>query len=203
MDNPIMVGPTDSYPLPCERILPDWPCVTERYFEPRFYAPKLTKRVPIECHIGHQCVLFHSNRIGVVTLAHNHPLLTNDSPVEKLDFQVKDNTNRLDNKVSGKWKKGGQRVDQNSQLCIATCKDGTSYAIFACMRGTLIEINEKLFTDPNILRQKPWSEGYIAIIFPLVKSFKTEKESLMSWTDYKKFLDESEPKNNEITESDS
>lgn len=90
----------------------------------------------------------------MVTLAHNHPLLTNDSPVEKLDFQVKDNTNRLDNKVSGKWKKGGQRVDQNSQLCIATCKDGTSYAIFACMRGTLIEINEKLFTDPNILRQK-------------------------------------------------
>lgn len=90
----------------------------------------------------------------MVTLAPNHPLITNDSEIESLDFQVTDKTNRLDNKVSGKWKKGGQRVDQNSLLCVASCEDGSSYAIFSCMRGTLIEINEKLFTDPNILRKK-------------------------------------------------
>lgn len=44
-------------------------------------------------------------RICIVTVASSHPLLAENKTVVKVDFQVGEETNRLDNKVSGKGKK--------------------------------------------------------------------------------------------------
>ena len=48
------------YPLPMERIRPDFPSFIERYFDVFFFVPpeNLTKTK----QAGDQCLLFHSNR---------------------------------------------------------------------------------------------------------------------------------------------
>lgn len=52
-----------AFPLPCPRVINDYPSVTERYFDPRFFAPKLAKKfTSMGLLVGDQCVLFHSNR---------------------------------------------------------------------------------------------------------------------------------------------
>ena len=48
------------YALPVERIIPDFPSFTERYFEPFFFVP--SQPVATAKQAGDQCVLFHSNR---------------------------------------------------------------------------------------------------------------------------------------------
>ena len=68
-------------------------------------------------------------RICVVTVAPKHPILTLGEVV-KVDFQVSKNVNRLNNKVSGKGKKGGQYLQPLSQLCKVTCCNGEIYTLY-------------------------------------------------------------------------
>jgi hypothetical protein len=48
------------YALPVERVIPDFPSFTERYFEPFFFVPM--EPIASFRNCGDQCVLFHSNR---------------------------------------------------------------------------------------------------------------------------------------------
>ena len=58
-----------------------------------------------------------------------------------VDFLVgKDGSNLLDNKISGKKKKGAVFLQPCSPLCNITCKNGKQ----SCIRGSLIELNENL-----------------------------------------------------------
>lgn len=119
---------------------------------------------------GHdQCALFHSNRIVLVTLAPSHPIIREKKTVTKVDYQVNEKLNRLNNQVSGKWKKGGQKLQKESALCIVTCSDGEIYTITSTVPGSLIEVNDHLTTSPELLTEKPWSSGYIAIVLPPLK----------------------------------
>lgn len=68
-------------------------------------------------------------RICVVTVAKRHPVL-NSGDVVKVDFQVSKKVNRLDNKVSGKRKKGGQYLLPHSPLCEVTCSTGEKFSLF-------------------------------------------------------------------------
>ena len=68
-------------------------------------------------------------RICVVTVAPRHPLLTNGEVV-KVDFQVSKKVNRLENKVSGKGKKGAQNLQPMSPLCEVTCSTGQKYTLY-------------------------------------------------------------------------
>ena len=64
----------------------------------------------------------------MVTVAKSHPLLK-DGPLKKVDFQVTNKLNRLDNKVSGKGKKGGQFLQADAPLCIITGDSGVKYTL--------------------------------------------------------------------------
>lgn len=138
------------------RIDPSIPSVTERYFK--------TRMIPE----SNQCVLVHSNRLCLITISPSHPILQESIKIESIDFETvgKQKQNRLNNKVSGKFKRGGQKLKEKSVICIIKTSDGCEHTIYSCVSGTLVEINEKLLKEPNLLKDKPWSEGYIAIILP-------------------------------------
>lgn len=59
--------------------------------------------------------------------------------------------NRLLNTVTGKRKKGGQKLKERSIICQVKCTDGSVFSILAGIKGTLVEINEALLTQPNLL----------------------------------------------------
>ena len=54
----------------------------------------------------HQVISVHTNRICLVSLAANHPIVKKQKVIKRLNFQVSQNCDRLKNKVTGKGKKG-------------------------------------------------------------------------------------------------
>ncbi|GBN88347.1 hypothetical protein AVEN_53730-1 [Araneus ventricosus] len=96
----------------------------------------------------------------------NHPILKENLDVISVKFESNRNVNRLSNKVSGKFKRGGQKLSERSVLCSVKCSDDREYSLYSCISGTLVEVNEKLLENPNLLKEKPWSEGYVGIILP-------------------------------------
>ncbi|XP_045914129.1 protein Abitram isoform X2 [Micropterus dolomieu] len=131
---------------------------------------------PCEDH----CILQHSNRICVVTLADTHPILQNGRTVKSINYQISNGCSRLNNKVSGKSKRGGQFLTDFAPLCRITCTDETEYTIYSCIRGRLLEVNENILETPSLLLEKPSTEGYIAVILPKFEESKSITENLLS-----------------------
>ncbi|KAI1288099.1 hypothetical protein HDE_09619 [Halotydeus destructor] len=180
-----------SFPLPVERVIAEHPCVTERYFEVRFFVPN-EDQVRTK-NAGDQVILFHSNRICLISLAPGHEVLKLNKTIESIDFVGKHEAgNRLMNKVSGKGKRGGQKLKEDSVLCEIKTSDGKKYSVLSCMRGNLIEINEKLVDKPQLLTNQPWSEGFIAIQFSNIPAIKHLKETMLTHEDYLKVVQERE-----------
>jgi len=147
---------------PIEKSIPDidepFPSVIERYY---------TKYRYTDAKDGHdQLVMLHSNRICLITLAPNHPVIRDQKTISHLNFQVTSKINRLDNSVRGKGKKGGQYLDANAVLTIIECEDGSQYPVRSCVKGKLIEINDNVVKNPQMIVHHPLSKGYVAIILP-------------------------------------
>ncbi|XP_070566846.1 protein Abitram-like isoform X2 [Ptychodera flava] len=130
------------------------------------------------------CILQHSNKVLVVTLAKGHPIMKDKKVIKSVSFQVTKNINRLDNKVSGKGKKGGQWVNETSPLCIITCDDNAEFTIYSCVNGKLVEVNENLLSRPQLLTEKPSTDGYIAIILPKFGNSDPQMEKLLTEEKY-------------------
>ncbi|XP_069111531.1 protein Abitram-like [Argopecten irradians] len=137
--------------------------VTDRYYTRKYKIGKTEDQ--------DVCVLAHSNRICIVTLAPSHPIVTQKKKVTSISFDVS-GANRLDNKVSGKGKKGAQWLKTASELCKIECEDGENYTFPAGLPAQLIEINENLTHSPSLLSEKPYTEGYIAIVLPKLKEYE-------------------------------
>lgn len=137
--------------------------VNERYFT-KYFTPRGCV-AGVECSKPlDQCVLYHSNKICVVCVAPSHPLITDDSlEIDSVGFQ-NESFDLLKNRVHGKHKKGGHQLAPNSCLCQVHCKNGIKFILRSCVKGCLIEVNTRLVTTPNLLKTKPLSEGYLAII---------------------------------------
>lgn len=134
------------------------------------------KGKPCEDH----CILQHSNRLCVVTLADTHPILQNGRTIKSINYQISNGCSRLNNKVSGKSKRGGQFLTDFAPLCRITCTDETEYTIYSCIRGRLLEVNENILERPTLLLEKPSTEGYIAVILPKFEESKSITENLLS-----------------------
>ncbi|XP_071452806.1 protein Abitram [Hetaerina americana] len=159
----------------------DYSTVTERYYTPRFAVSIVEKEDDF-------CVLFHSNKICVVTLAPSHPILKFKKEIVDINFQVSTKVDRLQNKVSGKGKKGAQNLVPNSALCFVKCSDDSKYTLYSCIQGKLVEINEHLKERPSLLVNKPSSDGYIAIIIPKLHQSQQQKEELLTPEKYEECL---------------
>ncbi|KAJ8554617.1 hypothetical protein ON010_g9868 [Phytophthora cinnamomi] len=93
----------------------------------------------------------------------------------------------LDSRVTGKKKKGGQFMLPKTVLCVLKCKSGHEFTLYSCIRGALIEVNERLQTEPELLKQKNQSDGYLVIIQPKKVEVAEIQESLLSKDEYKQF----------------
>ncbi|XP_039294824.1 protein Abitram [Nilaparvata lugens] len=154
-----------------------FPSVVDRYYTKRYV-------LDVGHKFGDYCILFHSNRICVVTLAPSHPIRSMRKSIESLDFQISTSIDRLDNRVSGKSKRGAQRLDVNSALCFAKCADGEIHKICAGIPGKLVEINENLPENPSLLVECPETEGFVAIVLPSIPTSERFKAELMNYEQY-------------------
>ncbi|KAF1572936.1 UNVERIFIED_CONTAM: Protein Simiate, partial [Eudyptes pachyrhynchus] len=144
------------------------------------------------------CVLQHSNRrhnncisfcrICVITLAEAHPLLQNGKTIKSINYQISANCSRLQNKVSGKSKRGAQFLTELAPLCRISSSDGEEYTIYSCIRGRLIEVNENILSNPAILQEKPSTEGYIAVVLPKFEESKSITQGLLTQKEYEEVL---------------
>uniref|UniRef100_A0A3Q2CIJ0 Protein Abitram n=1 Tax=Cyprinodon variegatus TaxID=28743 RepID=A0A3Q2CIJ0_CYPVA len=123
---------------------------------------------------------FSCCRLCVVTLAETHPILQEGRTIKSINYQISNGCSRLKNKVSGKSKRGAQFVTDFAPLCRITCSDETEYTIYSCIRGRLLEVNENILETPNLLIEKPSTEGYIAVILPKFEESKSITEHLLT-----------------------
>ncbi|NXF75885.1 F206A protein, partial [Sclerurus mexicanus] len=153
----------------------------ERYFT-RWYKADVKGR-PCEDF----CVLQHSN-ICVITLAEAHPLLQSGKTIKSINYQISANCSRLQNKVSGKSKRGAQFLTELAPLCRISSSDGEEYTIYSCIRGRLIEVNENILSNPALLQEKPSTEGYIAVVLPKFEESKSITQGLLTQKEYEEVL---------------
>eukprot|EP00261_Vitis_vinifera_P030071 XP_010664857.1 PREDICTED: FAM206 family protein isoform X1 [Vitis vinifera] len=145
------------------------------YFAPDFMKP------------GHdQYVYRHANGLCVIGLAPSHVALTEKGGVTAVDFNV-GKTDRSGIKVTGKRKKNAQHFESNSALC-KVCTNDASYIVRCCVKGNLLEVNDRLIKQPGLLNSSLQAdrEGYIAIIMPKPADWLKVKASLIDIEEYKK-----------------
>ncbi|NP_001383585.1 protein Abitram isoform 2 [Gallus gallus] len=127
-------------------------------------------------------------RICVITLAEAHPLLQPGKTITSINYQISPNCSRLQNKVSGKSKRGAQFLTELAPLCRIASSDGEEYTIYSCIRGRLIEVNENILSNPALLQEKPSTEGYIAVVLPKFEESKSVTQGLLTPEEYKEVL---------------
>jgi len=158
-----------------------YPSVVDRYFT-RQYSTNYQND-------SDMCLLFHSNKICVVTLAPTHNIFKKKLAVKNVSFKIGKELDRSENVVKGKGKKGAQNVNADSVLCIIKCEDNTEYRVKACVRGKLIEVNENLIINPQLLIDKPETEGYIAVILQRLGDKSNQELGYKTEEDYAKYCD--------------
>lgn len=157
--------------------------VTERYYTPYYKIDEDRTRK------NDLCLQLHSNRISLVTLAPSHPILTKNLQIKEVDCQVTKSLDRKKNKAVGKGKKGGQNLDPTSILCHLETEDAR-YAVEAIAPSKLICMNKLVLDNPSLIRNRPDSEGHIAILLPYLGQIEECKASLLSKEAYDKIISE-------------
>ncbi|XP_057974826.1 uncharacterized protein LOC131162398 [Malania oleifera] len=163
-------------PDPCDLPM-DPPSAVESNFV-AYFAPDFIKP-------GHdQYVYRHANGLCVIGLASTHVALK-DKGVTTVDFNV-GKSDRSAIKVTGKRKKNAQHFEPNSALCKVLTSDTSPYIVRCCVKGSLLEVNDRLMKQPGLLNTSADREGYIAIIMPKPADWLKIKASLLGLEEYRK-----------------
>ncbi|OQV17676.1 putative Protein Simiate [Hypsibius exemplaris] len=112
------------------------------------------------------CLFIHTNRLCVLALAPSHPIYRLHQTPVSVTFQISDGTDRSLSHAQGARKKGAQFLTEGACVCHVDCSDGTRYDIVSGIKGKLLEVNTRLMEAPQLLSEKPFSDGYLAIIMP-------------------------------------
>ncbi|KAF9686684.1 hypothetical protein SADUNF_Sadunf02G0014900 [Salix dunnii] len=78
-----------------------------------------------------------------------------------------------------------QHFETNTALC-KVCTQNDSYIVRCCVKGSLLEVNDRLIKQPELLNSSADREGYIAIIMPKPADWLKVKPSLLGLEEYKK-----------------
>ncbi|KAG0452774.1 hypothetical protein HPP92_025204 [Vanilla planifolia] len=134
---------------------------------------------------GHdQYVYRHANGLCVIGLAPTHLALKEEGGVSSIDFNV-GKSDRSEIKVTGKRKRNAQHFQSNTALCSVRA-NGVLYTVRCCVKGSLLEVNDRLIKNPNLLNLSADREGYIAIMMPKPADWLKIKGSFLSFEDYRK-----------------
>ncbi|OMO87347.1 Glycine cleavage H-protein [Corchorus capsularis] len=143
------------------------------YFAPDFMKPG-----------NDQYIYRHPNGLCVVGLASTHLAFKEEGGITAVDFNV-GKSDRSGMKVTGKRKKNAQHFEANTALC-KVCTTDDSYIVRCCVKGSLLEVNDRLVKQPELLNSSAEREGYIAIIMPKPADWEKVKASLLSLEEFKK-----------------
>ncbi|OIT37511.1 PREDICTED: protein Simiate [Nicotiana attenuata] len=142
------------------------------YFAPDFMKP------------GHdQYVHRHANGLCIIGLARTHVAFKDEGGVSSVDFNV-GKSDRSGIKVTGKRKKNAQHFESNTALC-KVCTNDASYIVRCCVKGSLLEVNDRLIKQPDMLNSSADREGYIAIIMPKPADWVKVKATLLGAEEYR------------------
>nr|GMD98406.1 protein Simiate [Ipomoea batatas] len=141
-----------------------------------YYAPDFMKPG------NDQYVRRHANGLCVIGIASSHVAFKDEGGITAVDFNV-GKSDRSGIKVTGKRKKNAQHFESNTALCKVCTKDN-SYIVRCCVKGPLLEVNERLIERPELLISSAEREGYIAIIMPKPADWLKIKASLLGKEDY-------------------
>ncbi|GJM90044.1 hypothetical protein PR202_ga06283 [Eleusine coracana subsp. coracana] len=134
---------------------------------------------------GHdQYVYRHPNGLCVVGLAPAHVAFKEGGGITAVDFNV-GKSDRSERKVTGKRKRNAQHLQENSALCKVSAKD-KCFIVRCCVKGSLLEINDRLIKQPDLLNTSADREGYIGIFQPKPADWLKIKDNFLSYEDYKK-----------------
>lgn len=139
------------------KIETEYPSVVERYFTKYFYCRNDNIE---EAHV----ILHHSNRICLVGLDKTHVAV--QKGIQSINFDI-GGSDRSKNQVSGKSKRGGINLQPTSCIAIVTCNDGTEYKIVSAINAKLVEVNERLLSNPSFIGKD--GDGYVAIVLPKIE----------------------------------
>ncbi|XP_078178469.1 single hybrid motif superfamily protein [Carex rostrata] len=132
---------------------------------------------------GHdQYIYRHANGLCVIGLARAHLALTETGGVTVVDFNV-GKSDRSELKVTGKRKRNALQFESNSALCKVST-NGNSYIVRCCVKGSLLEVNDRLIKQPDLLNSSADREGYVAIIMPKQGEWLKIKDSFLSYEEY-------------------
>jgi len=79
----------------------------------------------------------------------------------RCNSQVTEKLDRSNNRVSGKRKRGAQWLNPSSPLCLIYCSDGSQYTVYCGVRASLVEMNDRLLSNPDLLLRRYKTEGYV------------------------------------------
>jgi len=57
-------------------------------------------------------------------------------------------------------------MSPRDMICDVTVSDGSTFRLYACVRGSIIEINRRLIDEPQLLSSDPLGQGYVAVLLP-------------------------------------
>ncbi|RLN08766.1 FAM206 family protein [Panicum miliaceum] len=133
---------------------------------------------------GHdQYVYRHPNGLCVVGLAPAHVAFKEEGGITAVDFNV-GKSDRSEMKVTGKRKRNAQHLQENSALC-KVCVNDKSFVVRCCVKGSLLEINDRLIKQPDLLNTAADREGYIAIFQPKPADWLKIKDKFLNYEDYR------------------
>eukprot|EP00668_Euglena_longa_P045646 GGOE01061322.1.p1 GENE.GGOE01061322.1~~GGOE01061322.1.p1 ORF type:complete len:292 (+),score=71.74 GGOE01061322.1:76-951(+) len=139
------------------------PCITIADTQyTRYFALDVRK----ESHAD-QYILRHHNDICILGLAESHYLLLpGASPITQVSYSFGNRDRLKDVHHTGKRKRGSFLCNPDTLLCEIHTENGASCRVISGVNGWLYELNERLLTQPQLIRQAPYSDGFIAIVCP-------------------------------------
>lgn len=155
---------------------------TDRYFK-RYY--KLNFKYPNNDHL----ILMHSNKVAVCLLAPSHPIL-NKTKYKCVKVEFIQNVNE---EMSGKHKHNANNVNNTQLICKVYCEllnpgadelPDRYFLLYSCLNAKLIETNERLLKNPELLQEKPDTEGFLAIMIPKLENINEQIAELITHAEY-------------------
>lgn len=184
---PLHIVPVHAPPLITMRKLVP-PTTIERYFS-LHYGINLARQIANATGAARSssesnafgedtCIARHHNGICVVCVSPQHPIVRLGKKVSQVDYRVEMR------EVKGKRKRGGIVVEERTKLCTLTCDTGDVYSVQCAVKGTILEYNIALQENPNLVANKPLTNGYLGVVLPWPSKIKTAVNELVRAEEY-------------------